>query len=134
MAIEKIQTAKGHIDLVEGLVLSSDIGLFLNTDVSQWQSFGGTGLLLGPFAGFCRVESLARIWKPRLLLHLKLRVERFAQLDSKGNRIWCTPPEGKDLRGLMVYSMDLSAIELRLLTQPAMGELATYSERMPYFE
>lgn len=131
MAVRSVRQGGQEFPLNQGEDLGAT-ALWFNPDTNQWEDWSTTGCKLGPFGGFCRSESLG-FWNSRIVLHLRIPCESFTQEFSEGV-VTLEPPEGKHIRGLFLKTLDLQGFEVRIVTQPSIGELCAYNERMPYFE
>ena len=87
------------------------------------------GLVGGTFGGYARHESLEGCWKGRIRGHIKILAETFSErntVEKTYQNVHFRVPEGK-----AIHAVVTDANEVRIVTQPARGNVKKYHHRMP---
>jgi hypothetical protein len=81
------------------------------------------------FGGHCRIENLDSVWNGKIEKHVKIEASQFSERDTIGGSKELKPfsiPDNKAIHAVIVNN------ELRIVTQPSIGEVMKVHHRMPH--
>ena len=87
-----------------------------------------TGYEVYRFGGHCRSENIASVWAGKIEREVKIEASEFHERDTIGGSMKLVPfrmPPNKAILGIITNG------ELRIVTEPATGEVAKIHHRQP---